>query len=197
VTVLAFAVGGVALMGVLPSGAYLAKKLLLGAADASGQWWWEVVLEAGGFFTAGYVVLVLAFALGRPATAIEPRVAAPRLQEWAALALAVCSLLLALTASLGPVPRELLANPLSLKELGSTLLLVAGGAALALGLARRLPALPASQALRAAAGPARRAMLAVGEAFELTDGGLRRWAVAGISLLVVALALGGAMAASR
>jgi multicomponent Na+:H+ antiporter subunit D len=35
VTVLAFALAGVALMGVVPSGAYLAKKLLLDAADGS------------------------------------------------------------------------------------------------------------------------------------------------------------------
>ena len=40
VTVLAFAVSGLALMGVVPSGAYLAKKLLLDSADGSGQWWW-------------------------------------------------------------------------------------------------------------------------------------------------------------
>ena len=50
-------------MGVLPSGAYLAKKLLLDAAAGSGQWWWEVVLQAGGVLTSSYVVLVLAHAL--------------------------------------------------------------------------------------------------------------------------------------
>ena len=47
-TVLAFAVGGVSLVGVPPSGAYLAKELLLGAAAETGQWWWAVVLQAGG-----------------------------------------------------------------------------------------------------------------------------------------------------
>ena len=60
--VLAFTLGGIALMGVVPSGAYLAKKLLLDAADTSGQWWWTVVLQVGGALTAGYVVLVLAHA---------------------------------------------------------------------------------------------------------------------------------------
>ena len=59
-TVLTFAISGVALMGVFPSGAYLAKKLLLESADASGQWWWTMVLQGGAVFTAGYVVLVLA-----------------------------------------------------------------------------------------------------------------------------------------
>ena len=70
ITVLAFVVGGVALMGVLPSGAYLAKKLLLDAAAESGQWWWTWVLKGGAAFTAGYVVLVLARVLRRPAEAL-------------------------------------------------------------------------------------------------------------------------------
>jgi len=47
VTVLAFVLAGIALMGVVPSGAYLAKKLLLDAADGSGQWWWTIVLQGG------------------------------------------------------------------------------------------------------------------------------------------------------
>src|SRR5262249_60895531 len=63
-TVLAFAVGGVALVGAPPSGAYVAKELLLGAAAETGQWWWAAVLQAGGWLTAGYLVLVLARALG-------------------------------------------------------------------------------------------------------------------------------------
>ena len=67
VAVLAFLVGGVALMGVLPSGAYLAKKLLLASADASGQWWWTLVLQGGAAFTAAYVVLVAVRVLRRPA----------------------------------------------------------------------------------------------------------------------------------
>jgi multicomponent Na+:H+ antiporter subunit D len=50
-SVLAFVLGGVSLMGVPPSGAYLAKKLLLEAAAGTGQWWWALVLQAGGLFT--------------------------------------------------------------------------------------------------------------------------------------------------
>ena len=52
ISVLAFALGGVALLGVPPSGAYLAKKLLLQAASETAQWWWAVVIQAGGIFTA-------------------------------------------------------------------------------------------------------------------------------------------------
>src|SRR5215831_13454183 len=62
-SVLAFALGGVALVGVPPSGAYLAKDLLLQAAAETEQWWWAVAIQAGGIFTGSYVVLVLAHAL--------------------------------------------------------------------------------------------------------------------------------------
>ena len=118
VTVLAFAIAGLALMGVVPSGAYLAKKLLLDAADSSGQWWWTIVLQGGAAFTAGYVVLVLTNALRRPAAPVKLVKRVSRLSEFAALALAVSSLLLAF-AALGPVPGSLISNPLLPKELGS------------------------------------------------------------------------------
>ena len=136
VTVLAFAVAGLALMGVVPSGAYLAKKLLLDAADSSGQWWWTIVLQGGAAFTAGYVVLVLTNALRRPAAPVKLVKRVSRLSEFAALALALSSLLLAF-AALGPVPGSLISNPLLPKELGPTLLVFLGGALLALGLSRR------------------------------------------------------------
>ncbi len=74
-SVTAFALGGIALMGVPPSGASVAKDLLLQAADNSGQWWWAIVLQAGGMLTAAYVVLVLAHALAasaKPITLVGP-----------------------------------------------------------------------------------------------------------------------------
>lgn len=190
--VLAFALGGVALTGVVPSGAYLAKKLLLGAADDSGQWWWAFVLQAGGFFTMGYVLLVLAHTLRRPSEPVRPRIRVKRLQETAALALALCSLLLSL-AAFGPVPNELLAHPLAARELGSTLLMILGGGALALGLGRRPPSLPLGAAVIALGSPLRRLMLAAGAVLERTDEVLRRWPVAGLSLLAVALLFVGLM----
>ena len=90
-------------MGVLPSGAYLAKKLLLDAADGSGQWWWTWVLLAGGALTSSYVVLVLARAFKRPDRPLQLEKHVSRVAQSAALALAVCSLLLA-CAALGPLP---------------------------------------------------------------------------------------------
>jgi len=193
VTVLAFAVAGLALMGVVPSGAYLAKKLLLSAADGSGQWWWKIVLQGGAAFTAGYVVLVMVNVLRRrpgPLTLVK-RVS--RRSEFAALVLAVCSLLLGL-AALGPVPGDLVKNPLAPAELGSTLLVFLGGALLALGLSRR--SLFASfGAAEAQGGPLRRVAAAAGIAFEKVDSVARRWTSASIVLLTLAALFGWLMMA--
>jgi len=193
-SVLAFVVGGVALMGVLPSGAYLAKKLLLDASDASGQWWWEWVLQAGGFLTTSYVVLFIVHALRTGDRSEAPHALVPRFQEVAALVLALCSLALALGAVVGPVPSELLGNPLALKEIGWTLVTVAGGSVLAFTLARRIPGISAG--LLAVVSPARRAMVTVGEGLVRIDSVLRQWVVAGLSLLTLALLFGAAMRAS-
>jgi multicomponent Na+:H+ antiporter subunit D len=175
-------------MGVLPSGAYLAKKLLLQAADGTGQWWWEWVLQAGGFLTTSYVVLVIAHAFRTRDKHAAPLASVPRIQELAALALALCSLALALAAVVGPVPRELLGNPLAPKEVAWTLITIGGGSVLALTIARHLPGLPVR--LMAVVAPARRAMLAIGAVLERIDLGLRQWAVAGLSLLVLSLLFG-------
>jgi multicomponent Na+:H+ antiporter subunit D len=192
VTVLAFAVGGIALMGIVPSGAYLAKKLLLGAADGSGQWWWSLVLEAGGFLTASYVVLVIAQALARPAAPIVPRVRVARSQEWAALLLAVCSLLLSL-AVLGPVPASLISNPLAPKELLASALAIIGGALLVLAYSRELPRFAIVDRIAVLLGPLRGALCALARGFVRIDDGARQWSIAGLSMLVLTLLFGAAM----
>jgi formate hydrogenlyase subunit 3/multisubunit Na+/H+ antiporter MnhD subunit len=189
VTVLTLAIAGLALMGVVPSGAYLAKKLLLQSADTSGQWWWTVVLQGGAAFTAGYVVLVLAVALRRPAAPVRLVKRVSRLSEYAALGLASSSLLLAL-AALGPVPGDLVSNPLLPKELGPTLLVLVGGTLLALGLSRR-----ALLGDGATDGPLRRFAVTVGWRFEQVDAFLRRWASASLALLLAAALFGGLMLA--
>jgi formate hydrogenlyase subunit 3/multisubunit Na+/H+ antiporter MnhD subunit len=191
VSVLAFAVGGISLMGVLPSGAYLAKKLLLSAADASGQWWWTAVLQAGGFLTASYVVLVIVTAAWPTSAPHAPRSPVPRLQEFAALALALCSVALAFVAVAGGVPADLLGNPLAPKEMSATLVTVAGGALLVLCFALHVPALPAAALARVSG--VRQALLRVGDGFASLDAMSRRWTVAGLALLAVAFALGAAL----
>jgi formate hydrogenlyase subunit 3/multisubunit Na+/H+ antiporter MnhD subunit len=63
ITVFAFALGGLSLMGLPPSGGFVAKAMLLTAAVAAGQWWWAVVVLTGGLLAGGYVFLVLARAV--------------------------------------------------------------------------------------------------------------------------------------
>lgn len=96
ITVLAFGLGGLALVGVEPSGAYLAKTVLDGAAAASGQWWWGLAMQVGGLLTAAYLIRVFFHALagfGRPPV-LRGR---PALyQELVVLGLALCSLVLGL-----------------------------------------------------------------------------------------------------
>ena len=166
----------------MPSGAYLAKKLLLDAAAGSGQWWWNAVLQAGGVLTTSYVVLVLAYALRRSDQPVALKKSVSRVAQSAALALAICSFLLA-CATLGPLPASLLSNPLALSELVPMLLTVAAGGALAFAFGSRPPRIPAVNA--------------IGGAFERSDGVLRRWPVAGISLLAVAALFGALMGTVR
>jgi len=201
-SVLAFALGGVALIGVPPSGAYLAKELLLQAAVEAKQWWWTVVIQAGGIFTSSYVLVVLAHALLPAGEPVRLRVAVPLYQEAAALALALCSLLLGLVPweAFLPVPRSIPSYPLALEALANALWPILAGGLLAIVLGRWGPQLmhiPFGKVLVAIVGPARRTVLALGGMLEQVDGMLRQWPAAGLSLLVLAILFGAVMLAAR
>ncbi len=197
VTVLAFALAGFALMGIVPSGAYLAKKLLLDAAYGSGQWWWTLILKSGAAFTAGYVILVLVNVLRRPG-AVPPEIRrVPAASQYAALALACCSLLLAL-AALGPLPAGLISNPLSASELAATIPVLLGGLVLAAALSRKSLFAPAANSEadgEVRGGVLRRVAGTFGAVFERGDQVARTWAVACLSLLALALLIGALLAA--
>ena len=193
VSVLTFALSGVALMGLPPSGAYVAKKLFFDAAGVSGQWWWELVLDVGGLLTASYVVLVLAHALRPAAGPVESRKPVSPIAELAALALALCSLLLGFVAD-GALSLDALSGMLTLADLWSALLVLAGGAVLASALGRELPGASVGAGLAVIGRPLRGATLAVGAMFVSVDGALRQWPVAGLALIVLAIAFGAAMA---
>ena len=94
-TVLAFGLGGMSLMGLPPSGGFVAKLLLLTAAVNEGHWWWAVVILLGGLLAGGYVIRVLSSAM---AGANSPLVCAPvsRRREAVVLTLAACAVLLGL-----------------------------------------------------------------------------------------------------
>jgi formate hydrogenlyase subunit 3/multisubunit Na+/H+ antiporter MnhD subunit len=95
-TIFAFALAGLSLMGVPPSGGFIAKWLLLLAAIETGQWWWAMVILAGGLLTGGYVYRVLAPAVSE--TDGGPIALAPvaRYREVVVLALALVSMILGL-----------------------------------------------------------------------------------------------------
>ena len=55
VAISATALAGVSLIGLPPSGGFAGKWMLLVSGLENGQWWWIIVLVAGGFLTAGYL----------------------------------------------------------------------------------------------------------------------------------------------
>lgn len=194
ISVLTFLVAGLALLGLPPSGAFVAKKLLLESAGATGQWWWDSVMQAGGFLTAAYVVLVLAHALVPVREPLALKAPVSRLAELAALALALCSLLLGVAVAYAGLP-DALAGAFSPKELGSAALLILGGAVLAVGLALQLPPVLRGEALGALGRALRRAAGSGATMILRADSVLRQWSVAGLWVIVLAAAFGGAMVA--
>lgn len=96
-TLFTFGLAGVTLMGLPPSGGFIAKWLLIDSAVVSNQWWWVVVLVAGGLLTATYIFKVLrhAFLQTEQSTEFRPL---PHLLEWSALALSLASLVVGIQA---------------------------------------------------------------------------------------------------
>ena len=201
-SVVAFALAGVALIGLPPSGAYLAKELLLQAASGTGQWWWAVAIQAGGILTSSYVVLVLAHALAPADEPVTPRARIARMGEAAALALALCSLLLGLIPwqEYLPVPPGAPFTPTVLQALSSILWPLLAGGALAILLGRwgdRFARISLGKAVAATVSALRCAALVFGSGIERIDGVLRQWPAAGLCMLVLAIAFAAAMLAAR
>ena len=94
ITVFAFGLGGMSLMGLPPSGGFIAKAMLLTAAVAEGQWWWAVVVLAGGVLAGGYVFLVLARALADPREPLTLLATISRTRQAVVLAVALVAVLL-------------------------------------------------------------------------------------------------------
>lgn len=112
----AFGIAGISLMGVPPSGGFVAKWLLLQAAIESGRWWVALAVILGGFLAAAYLFVVIRYAfLPTPAGAAAARL--PRTVELPAFVLALGSLALGLRAQ----------EPLDLLARGTGALLGAGG----------------------------------------------------------------------
>lgn len=95
VTLFAFGLAGVTLMGLPPSGGFLAKWLLIDAALQQGQWGWVAVVIGGGLLAAAYVFRVLRQAF-LPAPADTHFHPVPRRMEWVAFTLAAASVIMGL-----------------------------------------------------------------------------------------------------
>ena len=101
-TVLAFALGGAALVGLPPSGGFMAKWLLLSAALITGQWWWMAAMVVGGLLTAAYVFSIVVKAMTPSPTplAVSARSASAGAQENIVLGLAILAFMLGCVALL-------------------------------------------------------------------------------------------------
>jgi formate hydrogenlyase subunit 3/multisubunit Na+/H+ antiporter MnhD subunit len=86
-TTFAMALGGVALIGLPPSGAFLGKWQLLAGAVATGQWLWAAVTLTGSLLAAAYIFRVLGHAFGHQVYPNRPVTVAS--EEWPALLLTV------------------------------------------------------------------------------------------------------------
>lgn len=98
VSTFAFAIAAVSLIGLPPSGGFIAKWLMIHAALGSGQWWWAVVIVVGGLLAAAYMFRFFStlFAYVPEPPTGKP---VPKLMEWSALGLAGLAILLGLTAA--------------------------------------------------------------------------------------------------
>ncbi len=91
-TLFAFGLGGLSLMGLPPSGGFTAKWLLLQATVQGGQWFWAAIVLCGGLLAGGYVYRVVAPALATSTLGLKT--SPSRSREAIVLALASAALLL-------------------------------------------------------------------------------------------------------
>lgn len=106
-TISAFAIAGVSIMGLPPSGGFIGKWMLLEAALRTGQWWWVVIITLGGLLAAAYIFKVIGYAFTRAGVLRQTR-SVPVTMEWATLFMAVAAFLLGMIA----------VWPLALMEIG-------------------------------------------------------------------------------
>lgn len=70
-TTFAIALAGASLIGLPPSGSFIAKWVLIQQAIASGQWWWVPIVAVGTLLAGGYVFRVLSHAFGLEPTPLR------------------------------------------------------------------------------------------------------------------------------
>jgi multicomponent Na+:H+ antiporter subunit D len=96
IPIVTFALAGLSLMGVPPSGGFVAKGLLLIAAVRAEQWWWAATILVGGLLAGGYILLVLGKALGSADRPLVLKGSPSRRRELIALTVALAAVVLGL-----------------------------------------------------------------------------------------------------
>ena len=94
----AFALAGVSIIGLPPSGGFIGKWLLLENALSQGRWDLAIVMMLGSLLAAAYVFKVVGRAFTQAPVMHEAR-AVPASMEWAALLLATGAVLIGFLAS--------------------------------------------------------------------------------------------------
>jgi len=98
-TLTAFTLAGVSIMGLPPSGGFIGKWLLLEAAFRQGRFVLATVIVLGGVLAAAYVFKVVGSAF-TPSAADHPTHPVPAVMQWSPLLLAAAAILLGLTLPL-------------------------------------------------------------------------------------------------
>lgn len=94
ISVAAFGLAGLSLMGLPPSGGFVAKLMLLTAATETANWWIAATILVGGILAASYVFRVLERAMAAPAGGFVLEARIPVYRELVVLGLAVCAVVL-------------------------------------------------------------------------------------------------------
>ncbi len=97
ISAFAFALAGVSIMGLPPSGGFIGKWLMLEAALVQGRWDLAVVMLLGGILAALYIFKVLGRCFTQAEVTHEASVVPARM-EWAALLLALGAIMLGFLA---------------------------------------------------------------------------------------------------
>ncbi len=92
----AFALAALSIMGLPPSGGFIAKYLLLTNSFASGQWWWAIPLLGGGLLAAAYIFRPLERLMRPRADGAPALISVPLAMQLWPLLLALLSVLMGL-----------------------------------------------------------------------------------------------------